>query len=280
MFKTDSFFSIGASHDICQDYSSALSTVEENPKGMIFISDGCSMIATNDNHCVPHPSSDIAARLVILAAMASMLDCKYITQAVDQIKGILKGFTEATTFGMLDATLIGVRWINKPEILWIGDGAILVETEREYIIKYRTFSPNMPVYCSYLVKYFQGEKYIKTGVEMTTNTITLDKTWDVIASGNKVEKLKTLEDSMFIDAEENTTHDIISISAFSDGIEDILLPSKDRMPIIDAIKTLVSFKHTSGLFVRRRMKAQLRRWASEDIFPNDDLSMATIIHNV
>lgn len=71
--------------------------------------------------------------------------------------------------------------------------------------------------------------------------------------------------------------EIIScIGIFSDGVTDFALTGQDRLPVTEVVKDLLAFKNTEGEFVKRRLSMALKNYAKQDIFPNDDISMAVI----
>jgi len=252
--KSDAFFVKGQSHDICQDYA----IVKDNKMA---ISDGCSLI-NKDGICSKHPNSDIAARLICLAAIdeSQLLSLNYLQKP---FKGI-----------SLDATLTYVELAedgSDASITRIGDGVIYLEigdTRHLITVKY---DPNTPEYISYALNLDKKKMYWSNPPSIIQIDYTFDKNWVQTNLPIHTILTKTGPDlSKIIDG------DIKSISIFSDGILDIQGPN-GRLDVVDAVRALVTFKRTNKEFVLARMKSQLRDWAREDIYPNDDLSMATLI---
>lgn len=247
--RSDAFFVKGQSHDICQDYAKSFGD-------LITVSDGCSVIRDGDK-CIKHPSSDVAARILCWEASMS----KGSEDFLQHLKFTSKAYNLS-----LDATLLSVKCLGPDSIYlyWYGDGAVCIEYKDGLTqVAIRHYDPNMPLYVSYLINDKQMLAYLNHAPKVTDKN-TLYKTWTKIEDLNRPPILPGL------------IQGVKSISLFSDGIGDIYTPN-GKLDTIKAIEALTSFKRTNGEFVLARMKAQLREWASKNIYPNDDLSMATLI---
>lgn len=259
--KSDAFFVKGQSHDICQDYAIARGNV-------IAISDGCSII--NDGKCHKHPNSDIASRVVCT------LMTEYNRKRVEKLARFLSNILRIS----LDATSISVQeYPSNSRMLLIeiiGDGVVFIDFKNgKKEIHVTSYEPNTPVYVSYLLSQNRRDSFNKNLPLTIDDIYYINADWTIEkidhADSNQFPSLKKLEKTFFGIMEE-----ITSISIFSDGVTDIHTPN-GKMPVTEAVKALTSFKRTNGEFVLARMKVQLREWASQGIYPNDDLSMATLI---
>ena len=254
--KSDAFFVKGQSHDICQDYAIARGDT-------IAVSDGCSLI-NNNGKCYKHPHSDISSRLVCLSAVNATYDL-----IEDLI--LLRSYTNIE----MDATLLKACVKDKEiNLTIIGDGVIYIKhANREHRIIVISYEPNTPTYLSYLLDKRKSNMFLASAPVVTNMIYIYDNNWN-IKDTSKVQEPLNLEDVTV--SFDNSKMKATTISLFSDGVTDIYTPN-GKLPVKDAVKALVSYKRTNGEFVLARMKAQLRDWASQGIYSNDDLSMATLI---
>ncbi|MCK9429346.1 MAG: hypothetical protein M0R17_05040 [Candidatus Omnitrophica bacterium] len=238
--KTDSYYVIGRSHNYCQDYAYAYSN-------KICLSDGCSL-TSKDGICTPHKTSDIAARLLC------RMDINLLHPSILHLSDI-----------SLDATYLECSHEkdNTVKLTIIGDGVIYIKTDVEEKIIIRSYNPNTPLYMSYVYDENGRDMYEKFKPILTERVINLTTGED---TSNQI------ENSPYYGKNVQILENIKTISLFSDGVTDIY-----GIDVKEAVIALVSFKRTNNQFVMARMKAQLREWNSRDIYPNDDLSMATMI---
>lgn len=277
--KADSFFTIGSSHDICQDYAM---TYFSGDTAISMISDGCSMICVDGNP-VPHHLSDVAARIVCLAAKSAAKQLisrpgrRDISDAFVELinKSLINAknmFGTSSCLGDATLSIVSYRQGSIPCVTTIGDGVTHYQDDNTNVIITRKYEPNMPAYFSYLIDGDNAYWHKDNIPTLTRVTSFYSREWEFISSDSD-----TICNSLFTTDNIGLAPEAKSISVFSDGISDITLPSGDKMPVDIVVQTLTSFKRYGGQFVRRRMKAQLRRWASEGIHPCDDTSMATIV---
>lgn len=258
--KSDAFFVKGQSHDICQDYAIARDSV-------IAISDGCSLI-NNSGKCYKHPHSDVSARIIsFLSVQPNCFSNDNLIIDLSNIRNLL--------YVEMDATLLRVRAIdNEIHLTTIGDGVIYMHHKNgEHRIIVISYEPNTPTYMSYLLEEKKTFMFLKSAPIVTNMIYVYDKDWNLIDTSKVQEPISLSETTISFD---NTKMEADIISLFSDGVTDIYTPN-GKMPVMEAVKALTSFKRTNGEFVLARMKAQLREWTSQGIYPNDDLSMATLI---
>lgn len=256
--KSDAFFVKGQSHDICQDYAIARDNV-------IAVSDGCSLI-NNNGKCYKHPNSDVAARIVALAAIQP--ECNASIPVYNEIRLLLDI--------EMDATLLKIRVENQEiSLTTIGDGVIYMHHKNgEHRIIVISYEPNTPTYMSYLLEEKKTAMFLKNAPVFTNMIYVYDKNWNLIDISKVQETITTLDNTTI--SFDNTKMEADTISLFSDGVTDIHT-LEGKFPTKDAVRALISFKRTNGEFVKARIKNQLKEWEKQGIYPNDDLSMATLI---
>lgn len=274
----DSFFIKGQSHDICQDY--ALSG-EVDGLAYAMISDGCSMVSVDDQ-AVPHPISDFASRIVCLCtrrvlshlskrqgrAEASELFFELLAASLRSHQKLLELSSE-----MADATLSLITAKDDlAMIITIGDGVTVVERENSIDVYSRIYQPNFPAYTSYLLNLEKNEGYKQKAVALREQHKQINNQGVITLTDTKSidNKIISAENIRII-----PTHEVNSISAFSDGISDMVRGGQEHVLFEHAVKELLSIKNPCGQFVRRKLKAISRRQKT-GIGPNDDLSMAMI----
>ena len=273
----DSAFIRGQSHIVCQDY--AMSGMIQNLSWAI-VADGCSMIRTS-NESVNHPYSDFSARIVAFSAKEAIYELQqhgdatgllrsdFITLLRSKVRtiGDLVGITEIAG----DATLnIACHHDSIIMHMMIGDGVVVVDTERELIIRERKFVPNFPYYVSYILLPNRAKHYNSLGVKASEHTYIIDKKTGGIRESEE-EKSPDLTESVEI----YNTKETKSITVFSDGIGD--LRKGQQLSVIQAVQKMLPFKSYGGTFVKRRMRGFERTLAKECIVANDDIAMATIV---
>lgn len=272
----DHCFMRGSSHVICQDY--ALTGMTQNLHYAI-VADGCSMIKT-PTESKPHPFSDFSSRIVTFSAKESLYELRsfgdatailrsdFITLLRSKVKAI--GEQVGITPGAGDATLnIACHHNNIIMHLMIGDGVVVLDTEYEWIIRERKFTPNFPFYVSYFLLQGRRQQYDQLGVKIVDTTHIIDKETGEVRTSEEEIPFDQLDHAEIYRAE-----DARSITVLSDGISD--LRRGDQIPLADAVMMLFPFKSYMGAFAKRRLRAFERQLNKEGIVANDDIAMATI----
>ena len=258
----DSFFTIGKSHKVCEDY--ALCNPEKH--NVFGISDGCSS----------SKNTDFGSR-IMLKAFEHSIDSivknpTHIMQYIHVASSkILNSFNGTLQSAALDATL-NVGFENSSgeiEINVIGDGYIVaVFKNGNYSIYEIDYSDNAPYYITYMFNSARDLEYKKVVQVKNFNCTTYDKL------GNLLNETKTVSNSPY----ENLffpKDDYISVSLFSDGLK-TLIPndiSADKIPLHEVVNQLITFPQPNGEFVKRKCLSFLKK-NKEHMF-YDDFSMAT-----
>jgi hypothetical protein len=285
---TDSFFNIGSTHLVCEDYamSGSFKNIESNPLSYAIVSDGCS---SSDN-------VDLGARLLTHAAryeIENFYRCKDFYQnssveyrhkivgdaivkrasnCLDVLGGVLKS--------SLDATLIYV--VSDGEKTFVnayGDGNIVIKT-RDYIeVINISFETGAPYYLSYLLndsRRYEYERFTKEGeAKKKIHKSIYDNDGGLIA-----ETFDSVEyDHPFCIAVDNS---VISVSLFSDGIETYRYFCEDanckRTHGLQYIsEELVGFKNFGEDFAKRRIKSFHKRGRETSLEHEDDVSVGAIV---
>ncbi len=275
--NSDSFFTIGSTHRVCQDYAISVDgTYEGNNRPFIAIADGCS----------GSPDTDFGSRILVKAVENIYLKQNDNLDSDDIYKKIWgRSLTALNALGLnyyaLDSTLI-YAFKNEKEIrvTVIGDGTIAVKTKDDHIntinIEYKG---NAPLYLSYMYadnghnRLKQREKEFDCTKKITT---ILHK------NGNPLEmseenSLEQIEHFTF------PIEDIKYVSIFTDGISSFIkqeigtgTKTFETVPDYLVVEQAMDFKNSSGEFVRRRCQRFLKDFASQGIKHTDDFSTATI----
>ena len=156
----DSFFTIGKSHKVCEDY--AIFTPETFPIPLFGISDGCSSSV----------DTDIGSRILLKSLISTypndtklyVEECSVFWEKATKAVSIL-----GLPLGCLDATLnFGyVTTLNKVEgveVVTIGDGFVVAQKHTgEFVIIDIEFSQNAPYYLSYEFDSDRKDQFMKLG---------------------------------------------------------------------------------------------------------------------
>lgn len=275
MFKVDDVYSIGTGHSVCEDYS--YSGMFSNGCPYVVISDGCSASA----------NTDIGARLLTHAMMSvfSLADLEDYTQDTrlisdamlmriyNKVSNVIQLLSLDVT--SLDAT-IRMATIVKDKLFLIhfGDGYTIIRNQTTgEIVKniYTYFDSNAPFYFPYYVRDDFKKKYIdlfaSSNIECNGKTLNVLDYVDNINNFYTVIDLKDLADGEY------------SVSVMSDGI-DTFYGSGTKIDSSEIINSILSFKNTTGEFVKRKVRKYLLQNVKNGIKYFDDISVASLIFKV
>lgn len=239
----DSFFSIGSTHRVCQDY-----TIHNDKQ--VILSDGCSSAQY----------SDTGAR--ILAHTASY----YSTFSYDWI--LHYAFKAAETIGLtndcLCATLIKATANEANFVVEMsGDGTIISRraVDGELEIFDIGFSSGAPYYLKYN---FDGrQRYLaEFGDEFSVNGEIQPEGYLTTYPEGVIKKTYPFEE-----------YDMVAI--FSDGLSSFQNKS-GHYPMEEVLREAMAIKGFAGSFVQRRCRKMLEKLKNDDCFNTDDFSMGAI----
>ncbi len=274
--NVDSFFTIGSTHKVCQDYVISLNEthgINEGP--FIALSDGCSS----------SPDTDFGSRILVKAIQS--LYCtqgiypgdKSITELIWQKAVNSMNSINGLTLYCLDATLLFAYKEDKNiNVVMIGDGTVSAKTKDGTMdTKTIEYKGNAPLYLSYLhsnpkrmeqrSKEFDCTKIITETSYKKGNEVT----WMESKSTNNIERFSfPIEDYEYI-------------SLFTDGVSSFVkqevsggTKTQQTIPEYIVVEEATGFKNNGGEFVRRRCQRFFSDWNAIGSKALDDFTMATI----
>ena len=257
MIALDSFYTIGKTHLVCEDYV----LHDTLPFPWAALSDGCS----SSEH------SDVGARLLAWAARQQIMQD---STNLDDYQGFGQSVLRAAHQALkqldlpdsaLDATLM-LAWRNAQSIcvMVYGDGVILlrrVDGEMESIqIEY---VHNAPFYLSYQLEEARIDNY---------------RTYDPkplrIIDSRETQQQPSLDFAMPLEFQfDLSDYSVVAIA--SDGIAQLYQAEKNQMlDLQNVIPSFLVLQNLTGEFVKRRVLRALQQFAKHDVMPADDLSLA------
>lgn len=286
--KPDSYFEIGSTHDICQDY--ALSG-NINNIAFAIITDGCS---ESHKKC---GEVDFGARVVAYSARDAIYSlflngpeslpmdfdkCKSLGTTIRQntlvnIKPIKERLRLHEMFA--DSTLVIALTDGKTTYAFIfGDGGIITTYKNGKILyDEMNFTSSAPYYIVYTEDTNRNNGYkSKFGKDPAFhNQYIIEANKEVVVNKRQAPEIneKIYEFSSFMYT------DISSITVTSDGIKSYQNLSGAVKDIIaeKMVPRFVSFKSNVGCYSQRRMKTLKKECDVENIAHYDDISTSTIL---
>lgn len=287
MANADSFFCIGFTHKVCQDYAAngfletrTTSRLISEIKPFAAVSDGCSSA----------PETDFGARFLVKAFIDEAKKSQSDPEGEPR-DAILRKLLMITADGWarqlrlpkecLAATLLTVVLEEKQFVAKINGDGVVVARKRtgELVVRSYEFPSGAPYYLYYdqgagdkqLYAQQFGTKLVEKKAEIQGNEIIdlgetrLDDQWD-----------QTIEVNF-----DRGDYDMVAI--LSDGIHSFLRNEvtetslqKVNVPFTEIIKELLQFKGLQGEFVQRRLSKGLKDLAGRGITHYDDLSVGAV----
>lgn len=243
MWTTDSYFTIGKSHDVCQDYAA-------HNEQAIFVSDGCSSV----------PDTDIGARLLVQIAQQVLarylkdnilpsyneLGAHVITRAQDACLQL-----QISDMCLYATLIVAFEYGEHLYVYMYGDGTV-IHNDKTYSVVYSENSP-------YYLNYWTGNR---------------TKEFDSLQ-----QQVKILETDEVIDCKNITwkfnLKDTKAVLITTDGIDTFigLDGTVDRRTVAEQ---LLDVKNLSPNFMKRRVKRMLKNFAAEETYNFDDLGVAAV----
>ena len=272
--QMDTFFSMGKSHKVCEDYALHGKTL---PMNIFGISDGCSSSI----------DTDFGSRILMKSLMMAFTDNKeryagdikwiwdkamHVTHAL----GLDKACLDATmNFGYV-VEINGVRGI---EVITIGDGFVVAQDNSgEFSIMEIDFSQNAPYYLSYEFDSDRKQQLMKLKQEKHVTV----KCYDFQSCAIQDSFTSTIPENIAVDKFTRSWFPLEvykSVSVFSDGLKTFLPhdQTQPRVPLEQIVKELISFPQTNGDFVKRRCLKFMKNHVESSFY--DDFSMATLVRD-
>lgn len=288
--NADSFFTIGSTHKVCQDYAVSMCFDVPPPDGGSYtiLSDGCSTA----------PDTDFGSRLLVRSAQSAIYKHDNLRNFLyDTLKAAeIYSRTLSLPSDSLSATLLASYYVfgthtsgeinpfrnDKIVVVCVGDGAIVA---KDYdgglsIFEYE-FKRGAPYYLRYELDGNNKDRYFKEfGNELEMHLTTVNPAGE-ITQASKIKPTFDKETHFWFHEFSLDRYETVAI--MSDGIQSFVKQektgtSKQNLPVesIDIIKELMDFKNYSGEFVQRRCQRAFRKFRENNIQNCDDFSMGVI----
>lgn len=275
--QADSFFTIGSSHHVCEDY--ALSgDVDGRPFAVL--SDGCS----GSKH------TDFGSRFLCLAsrdALAVSAPGRFHRDSVLPIACSMVG--KSLPWSCLDATAAVVYHDNvhlKAQV--VGDGVVVVRhRDGSFRIHRISYSGGAPGYLTYLLDNNRYQQFAAgvAGAPGATRTV-ITTWWDSSFEGQLHEPAQDTSKVAAVPSDFwkrfcYPRQDFDLVAVFSDGVQTFECTTDLRghapVPLVTALQQLLDFKSMKGRFVTRRCRKFFRKFCVENAWSHhDDFAMAAI----
>lgn len=292
--KADSYFEIGSTHLVCQDYAI---TYASDDIAYAIISDGCTS----------SPNTDIGSRIISIVAK-DVLNYLMQRQRFETIKDkkwfmnnfvltfkelVIKKCLEVKgslnlDINSFDATLlVAIVYPGyRPLLVGWGDG--------NYIIKYKdgrirtitiSYDKNMPYYLSYRMSYEKDTLYKKeltdSGQGHVIEVITNEESKNYHHAPWEYNFVRYLDD---ISNNDGSIAGVSQIIVSSDGLQSYqydpkseeFLKNDKNFDLSEVYPKVIDYKNIVGEFVVRRMKSLEKEHRLNHIIHTDDVSCATI----
>lgn len=255
----DSFFKIGSTHAVCQDYALT-------GDGYAIVSDGCSGA----------PDTDLGSRMLSLIAQKN-INYDNASDYLNNIKSGLVSLQELLAINpdCLHATLLTISKKNDSfETVVVGDGVVVAQAEDGFMSVYEyEFESGAPYYLRYELDQNLKDYYMSNysnNVNVTSYHIGPNKS----VTNKKVEKFEFNKDNFYFKNNFNFS-EWATVGIFSDGLHTF---SCNDCPIDSSIviKTMFDFKSYNGKFVKRRCNKYFTPRQSDNIIHSDDFSFAAL----
>ncbi len=256
----DSFFRMGSTHHVCQDYAAS---GESNGLVYAALSDGCSS----------SPDTDFGARFMVQAFRNEIeWDPSAFSLALNASK-----MAEAAGLSVrcLDATLLMVMMGEQHAEIWRAGDGVVAWRRRDGTCFFNQieFGQNAPRYLSYQLS-AEHERQHRELSPMVTVRVGMREpggAWEVSSDSCPIGALSVFE-SWYIEKE---YCDLALV--FSDGVESFLDVASAPVPLVSVLDELLAIKGFQGQFLSRRCGRFLSKTCVERGWTHaDDLSVAGI----
>ncbi len=275
--NSDSFFAIGSTHDICQDY---VANHNHGLKSYVVLADGCS--GSKD--------SDVGARVLVKThelyiPRVGVMDFNEYARRASGIYSQIIDEAEANAKSLeldpmaLDATIMSIVSNKNGEFMatCYGDGVVVLGRRDGIIETYSvSYKDGYPNYLSYRLSPERKERFD----EKTSNHKEI--TLEMIQGDEEPLKQKYRSSSIF-DTYLGKKSDYLWVAVVSDGVHSFTEKIVDGtgvmqepIPAHKIIRELFNFKNFQGTFVKRRVKRFLESCVPRNWTHGDDLSVGVV----
>jgi len=276
-WNTDSFFAIGKTHMVCEDYARSGRTEERHPYAIVC--DGCS--SSKD--------TDIGARALATSLAARIEDLCTGKHSVDRVMGDAAAhanmalFAAKVTDRALDATVVAAYRVEKDgkegvQVSMRGDGVVVARMrDGNIFIETIDHLHNAPRYLNYDLDLGRMAGYVKKFGDKNMSKVTTHRQdgWDMAFTN----EFEGHPNDWFFDAE---TWDLVMV--LSDGVHTFQQKVTGNtsqtlvdVPVEQVVTQLLQIKGTKGEFLKRRCHKFLTKFCEENQWQHyDDFSAAAI----
>lgn len=276
---TDSYYLIGKSHRVCEDYALHVSMDDFS---YVIVCDGCS----SSTH------TDVGARLlahIASNALQFLYKRNKFNDSVFQKEQFPKVFSElviakcneiyrsmSLPLGAFDTTLIVGITVGQTftAVFWSGDGNVYLKhrdgSATLYTVNYES---NAPYYLSYQIAFDKGEAYLREYGLSKTNLMKISKKEGTILEKSSTQRNAVSDPNYLILNDEN----IESLTVCSDGAGSYeIVEPYEKMTVMAILDEATAYKNPVGEFVRRRITRMETDHVKRGIVHQDDVSYACI----
>lgn len=279
-YSADSFFTIGDSHSVCQDYA-----LSSDKLPFASLSDGCSS----------NPHSDIGSRILV-SKLNHLVNRGYSLDNSKEFAFKSKFALENLGYSPdnLNATLMSVGIVEEDgvksfKVQGFGDGLVVARyrDSQDFYVTDIKYPSGAPFYLSYLTddRVLNGwkNKY-SPKIELSTYNLDCEKSTVTPIMDLTLDKGFKPENGDFQYSEEFDLDSYDLVLAISDGIHSFTKkdhslrpysrPITSDVPFLEILPCLLDFKVMNGVFIQRRMSKFLEHCKKNNLSHYDDLSIA------
>jgi len=280
--NADSYFEIGTSHRVCEDYAlHGIVKTDRGPLAYGIVSDGCSSGV----------NTDVGARIIAHETRRCLeqfaTNSWQVQEFVDQnpapflLPAILHGSWQAAfALGLSQHSLLASLWVmvaygDRVFVSGWGDGSVITKSGDEVLVIAASYSQEAPCYPIFYLSEDMRKRYEE---KFPDQEFYLEH-WTKSPLGPKYER--TVQDLNKPYIGSCNTLELDSITITTDGIGTFLqkhetggTEGKDTQWIAEQI---AKFKNPAGEFLKRRMNRFSRDCAKDGIAHYDDFGCASII---
>jgi len=267
--NSDSAFTIGNNHLICEDY--AITDSDEDSQYTV-VCDGCSSSSM----------TDVGARLVAHSALKALrekdiVNKREIDNYLAELAFYLIGLSKDKIFCELpdtcfDATVLAIKSSGKgANVIAIGDGVIAYKLKGGLSIEIKNIEyPNgYPRYLSYRLDRYRELEFLNTEPFYRLHEHTLGPHY----RGYKCTDMPVEEEYYYLDLSDR---DLEWVAVFSDGVHSFRDGDGGSLYYAEIVRALTEFKNYTGEFVTRRLNKFKKMCIKKGWTHYDDVSMAAI----
>jgi len=279
--NADSYFAIGKTHLVCQDYTIAETFVSEGDfieAPIAIVSDGCSS----------SPHTDFGARVLARAARNRLRQWQVWGGRFDMIECVADASRIISAANLtpkcLDATLLMAYFDEgQTNVIATGDGVIVARRRDSHVIETWdiTFNRGAPGYLSYTLDVGRLREYLDFGLGVRTVTHSISGGEDSVEESQlelrqgQVSYFGGFQYERSFDPE---IYDLVIVA--SDGLTSFQRRESTSFEPVDlclVVPHLTNIKGFRGQFMTRRARRFLNKWCPANGWHhNDDVAVAAI----